>query len=90
MTPFAIAGVQMHVAATHDNLGHMRHRLDLLMSLYPWVQMVVFSELAPFGPLHHHAEPIPGPTEEVFQQMAAHHRIWLVPGSMFERVGETI
>jgi len=22
--------------------------------------------------------------------MAAHHRIWLVPGSMFERVGETI
>ena len=90
MTPFAIAGVQMHVAATHDNLGHMRHRLDLLMSLHPWVQMVVFSELAPFGPLHHHAEPMPGPTEEQFRQMAAHHRIWLVPGSMFERVGETI
>ena len=27
MTPFAIAGVQMHVAALHDNVEGMRHRL---------------------------------------------------------------
>ena len=29
----------------------MIHRLDVLMARFPWTQMVLFSELAPFGPL---------------------------------------
>lgn len=41
MTPFAIAGVQMHVAAVHDNVKEMRHRLDVLMARFPWTQMVL-------------------------------------------------
>ena len=49
MTPFAIAGVQMHLQHG-DNLAAMRHRLQVMMHLYPWVQMVVFSELCVFGP----------------------------------------
>ena len=90
MTPFAIAGIQMHVSALHDNIAVMGRRLDLLMARFPWVQMVVFSELAPFGPLPGHAQPMPGPAEAVFCQMAAHHKVWLIPGSMFELVGEHI
>ena len=35
MAPFAIAGVQMHVAARHDNVEGMRHRLDVLMARFP-------------------------------------------------------
>lgn len=85
MNPFAIAGIQMTLSATHENVPAMRSRLDVLMQIYPWVQMVIFSELAPHGPFLHHAQPMPGPTEEAFQQMAAKHRIWLIPGSMFER-----
>jgi predicted amidohydrolase len=84
MTPFAIAGVQMHVA-THSNIEAMRHRLDLLMHLYPWVQMVLFSELACYGPLLQHAQPLPGAAEEALQEMAARHRVWLISGSMYER-----
>jgi predicted amidohydrolase len=84
MIPFAIAGVQMHIS-THSNIEAMRHRLDLLMHLYPWVQMVMFSELACYGPLLHHAQPLPGTAEEAFQEMAAWHRIWLINGSMYER-----
>jgi predicted amidohydrolase len=60
------------------------------MSIYPWVQMVVFSELAPFGPLIVHAQPFPNPSEELFQGLARKHGIWLLPGSMFERVGELV
>jgi deaminated glutathione amidase len=85
LVPFAIAGVQMHVAAVHDNIAAMRHRLDLLVARFPWVQMVVFSELAPFGPLPHHAQPLPGPAEDAFCEMAARHGLWLIPGSLFER-----
>ncbi len=29
MTPFAIAGIQMHVSALHDNITVMGRRLDL-------------------------------------------------------------
>ncbi len=85
MTPFAIAGIQMPISATESNVTAMGRRLDLLMLRYPWVQMVVFSELAAHGPLPQHAEPLPGPAEASFQAMALGHGIWLVPGSLYER-----
>ncbi len=90
MTPFAVAGVQMHIAALHENITAMGHQLELLMARFPWVQMVVFSELAPFGPLTQHAQALPSAAEQSFQEMAARHGIWLLPGSMFEKVEERI
>lgn len=90
MTPFAIAGIQMHVSADHENFTAMGHRLDILMKRFPWVQMVMFSELAAFGPSPVHAQPMPGPAEEHFCRMAAHYQIWLIPGSLFERSGDDI
>jgi predicted amidohydrolase len=83
MTPFAIGGVQMFVGMT-NNLDAIRHRVDLLLHLYPWVQMVVLSELAAHGPSPASAEPAGGPTEQAFQAMARRHGVWLVPGSQFE------
>ncbi len=90
MVPFAIAGIQMQVSARHENLTAMGHKLDILMARFPWVQMVLFSELAPYGPSPRHAEPAGGPAEQLFSRMAAHHGIWLVPGSLFERCGDDI
>ncbi|MFQ5566914.1 MAG: carbon-nitrogen hydrolase family protein [Paracoccaceae bacterium] len=88
MTPFAIAGVQMHVAALHDNVAAMRHRLDVLMARFPWTQMVLFSELAPYGPLTRFAQPFPNQALEEFRTDARRHRVWLIPGSMFEQAGD--
>jgi predicted amidohydrolase len=85
MKPFAIAGMQMHLSALKSNVDHMEARLNLLMELYPWIQMVVFSELAPFGPLVTNAQAMPGPAEDRFCRMAQKHEIWLLPGSMFEK-----
>ena len=85
MTPFAIAGIQMPLSAAVENVTAMGHRLDLLMLRYPWVQMVVFSELAAFGPLPGHAQSLPGPAEASFQAMALRHGIWLLPGSLYEK-----
>lgn len=90
MKPFAIAGMQLQLSGAGNNLPHMQARLDYLMHLFPWVQMVVYSELAAHGPSTVHAEPVPGPTERAFQEMAAKHDVWLVAGSIFERVEETI
>ena len=84
MKPFAIAGIQMYLGHG-SNIAAMRQRLDLTMHLYPWVQMVMFSELAVYGPMLQHAQPLPGTAESEFQAMARHHKVWLVNGSMYER-----
>lgn len=49
MSRFSIAGIQMHVTM-NNNIAEMRKRLEVLFHSYPWVQMVVFSELSPHGP----------------------------------------
>jgi len=83
MSHFAIAGIQMHIGM-HRNTEEMSKRLDVLMHLYPWVEMVVFSELAPHGPALHSAQPAGGSLETSLCEMARRHKIWLVPGSLFE------
>ncbi len=90
MTPFSIAGIQMHVSAGHSNVEMMKHKIEVLTSVYPWVQMVVFSELCAFGPLTLHAHSFPNKVENEFQDIAKKHGIWLIPGTMFEKKEDKI
>jgi predicted amidohydrolase len=85
MLPFSIAGIQMKVSAVSPNIELMKLKLDITMNLYPWVEMVVFSELCAHGPLTHYAQEIPGSFEEEMQAQAEKHGIWLLPGSVFEK-----
>lgn len=84
MSKFAIAGIQMHIT-THNNIAEMRKRLAILMHMYPWVEMVLFSELAAHGPVLHAAQPMDGEIEKEFCEMAQHYNIWLQPGTYFEK-----
>ncbi len=88
MTPFAIAGIQMNVDATRSNVDAMLHKVDVTMARFPWTQMALFSELSPFGPLDHFAQPFPNETIGRFQAKAVEHGIWLIPGSMFEKTAD--
>lgn len=90
MTPFALAGIQMPVSAEHENVTAMGQRLEILMRRFPWVQMVLFSELCAYGPLLANAQPLPGIAEQAFCRMAAHFGLWVIPGSLFERHGDDI
>lgn len=83
MTPFAIAGVQMYVNALVPNVDGMIQRLDILMTRFPWTQMVLFSELAAYGPLDQYSLPPENEALEKFQTAAVKHKVWLIPGSMF-------
>ena len=47
---FGIAGVQMHVTAYQDNVDHIHGYLRHIRARFPWVRMVMFSELAPLVP----------------------------------------
>lgn len=85
MKAFSIAGVQMRVNASYSNVEAMKLKLDILMHIYPWVDMVVFSELCAHGPLTMHAQDVPGAFEQEMCAAAAKHGVWLLPGSVFER-----
>jgi len=88
MTPFSIAGVQMQVPAYHSNLEAVLHRIDVVAGRFPWVDMMMFSELALCGPVHNQPVVLPGPEEAMLRAAAAKHKVWLVPGSIFERNGD--
>jgi predicted amidohydrolase len=90
MRPFAIAGIQMRVSAVVPNVDMMKLKLDIAMNLYPWVEMVVFSELCGYGPLTRTAQEVPGPFEEEMRAMARKYGIWLIPGSIFEKANDKI
>lgn len=90
MTPFSIAGIQMNVSAAHSNVPMMKHKIEVLTSVYPWVQMVMFSELCAYGPLTVHAKEFPNETENEFRAIAKKHGIWLMPGTMFQKKEDRI
>ena len=77
MKPFSIAGMQLELSALNENVTTMGIRLDVLMNVYPWVQMVVFSELSPYGPLLSNAVPFPAHAEEIFKSWAKRYGIWV-------------
>lgn len=89
MNPFTIAGLQMHLSAG-DNLHALRQRVELTMHHFPSVQMVMFSELAPCGPMLERAQVLPGPAEDALRDIARRHRLWLLSGSMFEKRDDAI
>ena len=88
MVPFSIAGIQTHVAALHSNVDALLARLELTVAQYPWVQMVVMSELASCGPLTQFAQQPGGEIEKTYRAAAAKHGIWLIPGSIYETAAD--
>lgn len=80
----------MKVSAVLSNVEMMKLKLNIAMNLYPWVEMVVFSELAAYGPLAHTAQVIPNHFEEEMKALAKKYGIWLLPGSIFEKKDDKI
>lgn len=89
MSHFAVAAIQMRVYHG-DNRAAMLQRIETTMGLFPWVQLVMFSELAVFGTSPANAVELPGPVEGQFQEVAARHGIYLIPGTLYEKKGDKI
>lgn len=80
---FLIAGIQMPVPLHGGNIAAMIAQIDRALGIHPGIDMIVFSELAPHGPLHGCMSATPQADEAIFQDVAARRGIWLVPGSSF-------
>lgn len=84
MSQLAIAGLQLDLPKA-DNLDRIDREIDAVRRRFPWVQMVIIGELAALGPDTALAQPMPGPAEERLRAAAERNRLWLVPGSLFEK-----
>lgn len=84
MQPFSIAGLQLELP-NKGNLDQVSKRIRTATARYPWVQMVVLSELAICGAGTDGAEPLPSNTEGHLGKIAKAESIWLVSGSLYEK-----
>ena len=85
-----IAGVQMEVAAGEDNVERMIGKLNAVCARFPWVDIVVFSELCLCGLNRDLVEPLPNSTVDRFCDWAKREKKWLIPGSFYEKNGDKI
>jgi predicted amidohydrolase len=79
-----IAGIQMEIAFGQDNSQAMMEKLNTLVTLFPWVDLVLFSELCVCGLNRDLAQPIPNPTIDRFCEWSRNREKWLIPGSFYE------
>lgn len=100
---FGVAAVQMDVVswdpqATVKKMTDVSHRI---VKAFPWVDMLVFHELAPSGVAQfgapptpaqwaHAQQPIPGELSDALCDIAKRLGRWLVPGSIYEADGEAL
>jgi predicted amidohydrolase len=89
MSSFSIAALQVDWPR-EDNRDRLEKETARVLARFPWVHMVVFPELCSFGPDLRFAEAMLGTTENRYAALAREHRIWLIPGSMYERAGGDI
>jgi formamidase len=100
---FGIAGVQMAVVPwdAEATVAKMGDVVTQISRSFPWVQMVLFHELAVSGLVQfvatesadtwrRNAQAIPGPLTDRLCAIAAQTGKWLAPGSMYEVEGESL
>src|ERR1043166_1596697 len=73
-----IAGVQMQVSAGDDNIPRMARLVAHVRHRFPWVAVVLFPELAVFGPDPARAQLLPGEAESRLADIARQNGVWLI------------
>jgi predicted amidohydrolase len=86
---FGIAGLQLDLAPG-DNLDRIVREVAQVARRFPWVRMVLLGELCGFGVNTAHAQCLPGDAEEILRGAARDSGVWLIPGSLYERDGDTV
>ncbi len=81
---FGIAALQLAVSSG-DNLQQIVLEVGRIAKRYPWVRMVVASELCGLGASPGNAQCMPGAAEDMLRDAAREHGLWLVPGSLYEK-----
>ena len=83
---FGVAGVQMSVSALDDNVDRMGAYLRHIRARFPWVRLVMFSELCAARPEPRQGRAAARTDRDPACALARDTGLWLIPGSLFEKV----
>lgn len=89
MSGFGVGCLQLALGPG-DNLAELAREIRAAKARLPWLQMMLLPELFAFGVSPSFAQPMPGPAEDFFADLAAELGIWLIPGSLFEKDGDQV
>jgi len=89
MSHFSIAGLQLALPCG-DNLAAISAEIINTKKRFPWLDMIVLSELATYGPEKKYASSLPNDAEKLYCQLAKENNVWLIPGSLYELVEDKI
>jgi predicted amidohydrolase len=81
---FGIAGIQMKIAFGKDHSALMEEKLRKVLLLFPWVDLVFFSELVSCGLDTNLAVTLDSNIIQKVTQWAHNYKKWLIPGSFYE------
>jgi deaminated glutathione amidase len=84
-----VAGLQLDLDRG-NNLDRLAAEVRMAKVRLPWLDLIVLSELAAYGPSVEFAEPEGGTAETRFCELAREVKTWLIPGSYFTRVGGSV
>ncbi|MEW6994061.1 carbon-nitrogen hydrolase family protein [Colwelliaceae bacterium MEBiC 14330] len=89
MSHFSIAGMQLSLPCG-DNLVTIGDEITKTKKRFPWIDMIVLSELCNFGPQKKYASTLPSEAEIFYCQLAKQLNLWIIPGSDYEKSGDKI
>ena len=89
MKPLSIAAIQLNLG-NKDNYALVEKKTREAVSRFPWLQMVIFSELAVGGAGSKDSSFYLSEYLDKFRALAKELDIWLIPGSFYEERKEGI
>jgi predicted amidohydrolase len=89
MSHFSIAGMQLSFPSG-DNLAAIGQEITKTKKRFPWLDMVVLSELCTYGPEKKYAETFPSKAEKFYCALAKALNLWIIPGSEYEKTATEI
>ena len=84
MKPLSIAGIQLSLAKK-DNYSLLESKAREAVFRFPWLQMLVFSELAVGGAGAKNPSFFLSEYLDKLKQLAKELNVWLIPGSFYEK-----
>ncbi|MBU2880413.1 carbon-nitrogen hydrolase family protein [Psychrosphaera sp. B3R10] len=89
MSHFSIAGLQLKLESG-DNLDVISKHIVKTKKRFPWVDMIVLTELCTYGPEKKYASSFPSQAEHHYQKLCIDNNVWLITGSQYEQDGDDI
>lgn len=89
MRQFTIAGLQLD-HQDRQNFDLFRNKARATIRRFPFIQMIMGSELSICGAGVNYAEPMLNEIEDELCELAVELGVWLIPGSIYQRQGDLV